>query len=291
MKVSTNGVKRTWRIIDIIKWGEDYFKTKDFENPKQEIEWLLCDLLGLKRIDLYVKFEDKINDVNLNKLKSWINRRVKREPLQYITGETEFYGLKFKTTPQALIPRPETERLVEIALNNIGENSDVKLLEIGTGSGCIPIAISNEKPSLNILSLDISKDALELAEINAELNNCKNIKFLEMDFLNETPKGKFDILLSNPPYIPLKEIEGIMPEVKNYEPRIALTDNEDGLAFYHRIAKKVKTLIKPKGIILLEVGLGGHPQKVFSLFKEAGFNQLELIKDFNNNERILKICI
>ena len=112
-----------------------------------------------------------------------------------------------------------------------------------------------------------------------------------MDFLNETPKGEFDILLSNPPYIPVKEIEGIMPEVKNYEPMIALTDNEDGLAFYRRIAKKIKTLIKPKGIILLEVGLGGHPQKVFSLFKEAGFNQLELIKDFNNNERILKICI
>ena len=291
MKVSTDGVKKTWRIIDIIKWGEDYFKTKDFENPKQEIEWLLCDLLGLKRIDLYVKFEDKLNNVNLNKLKSWITRRVKREPLQYITGETEFYGLKFKTTPQALIPRPETERLVEIALKNIGKNSDVKLLEIGTGSGCIPIAISNEKPSLNILSLDISKDALELAEINAELNNCKNIEFLEMDFLNETPKGKFDILLSNPPYIPVKEIEGIMPEVKNYEPRIALTDNEDGLAFYHRIAKKIKTLIKPKGIILLEVGLGGHPQKVFSLFKEAGFDQLELIKDFNNNDRILKISI
>ena len=291
MKVSTNGVKRTWRIIDILKWGEDYFKTKGFESPKQEIEWLLCDLLELKRIDLYVKFEDKINDVNLNKLKSWINRRVKREPLQYITGETEFYGLKFKTTPQALIPRPETERLVEIALHNIGEDSDSKLLEIGTGSGCISIAISNEKPSLNILSLDISKGALELAEINADLNNCKNIKFLEMDFLNDMPKGKFDILLSNPPYIPVKEIEGIMPEVKNYEPRIALTDNEDGLVFYHRIAKKVKTLIKPKGIILLEVGLGGHPQKVFSLFKEAGFNQLELIKDFNNNERILKICI
>ena len=291
MKVSTNDTKRTWRIIDIIKWGEDYFKTKNFENPKQEIEWLLCDLLGLKRIDLYVKFEDKINDLNLNKLKSWINRRVKREPLQYITGETEFYGLKFKTTPQALIPRPETERLVEIALHNIGKNSDAKLLEIGTGSGCIPIAMSNEKPSLNILSLDISKNALELAKVNAELNNCKNIKFLEMDFLNETPKGEFDILLSNPPYIPVKEIEGIMPEVKNYEPMIALTDNEDGLAFYRRIAKKIKTLIKPKGIILLEVGLGRHPQKVFSLFKEAGFNQLELIKDFNNNERILKICI
>ena len=291
MKVSTNGVKRTWRIIDIIKWGEDYFKTKDFENPKQEIEWLLCDLLGLKRIDLYVKFEDKINDVSLNKLKNWINRRVKREPLQYITGITEFYGLKFKTSPQALIPRPETERLVEIALNSIGNSSDSKLLEIGSGSGCISIAISNEIPTLNILSLDISRDALALAETNAELNNCKNIKFLEMDFLNEMPEGKFDFLISNPPYIPIKEIKQIMPEVKDYEPMMALTDNNDGLTFYRRIAKKARTIIKPKGIILLEVGLGDHPQKVLSLFKQAGYNQLELIKDFNNNERILKICI
>ena len=291
MKVSKNGVKKTWRIIDIINWGEGYFKTKGFESPKQEIEWLLCDLLDLKRIDLYLKFEDKINDDKLNKLKSWINRRVKREPLQYITGKTEFYGLKFKTTPQALIPRPETEQLVEITLRSIGKNSALKLLEVGTGSGCISVAISNEKPNLNILSLDISKDALELAEFNAELNNCKNIKFLEMDFLNETPEGKFDILISNPPYIPVKEIEDIMPEVKNYEPRIALTDNEDGLTFYYCIAKKIKKLIKPKGLIFLEVGLGEHPQKVFSLFKESGFDQLQLIKDFNNNERILKICI
>ena len=98
-------------------------------------------------------------------------------------------------------------------------------------------------------------------------------------------------LSQTPPYIPVKEIEQIMPEVKDYEPRMALTDNNDGLTFYHRIAKKVRTLIKPKGIILLEVGLGEHPQKVFSLFKEAGFNQLQLIKDFNKNERILKICI
>ena len=291
MKVSTNGVKRTWRIIDVIKWGEDYFKTKAFENPKQEIEWLLCDLLGLKRIDLYVKFEDKINNFKLNKLKSWIKRRVKREPLQYITGETEFYGLKFKTTPQALIPRPETERLVDLTLLSIGNNSDLKLLEIGAGSGCVSIAISNNNPMVNILSLDISKDALELAETNAKLNNCKNITFLEMDFLNDIPKEKFDILISNPPYIPKNEIENIMTEVKNFEPRIALTDNGDGLTFYHRIAKKAKTLINPNGLILLEVGLGEHPQKVLSLFKKSGFDQLELIKDFNNNERILKISI
>ena len=290
MKVSTNGIKKTWRIIEIIKWGEEYFKLKGFENPKQEIEWLLCDLLELKRIDLYLKFEDIINKSKLKKLKSWIKRRIEREPLQYITGKVEFYGLKFISTPQALIPRPETERLVDITLNSLKKIPEPKILEIGTGSGCVSIAVSNKKPRANILSLDISKNALELAEINAKSNNCKNINFLEMDFLNEIPDGRFDILISNPPYIPQKEIENIMPEVKNYEPRIALTDFEEGLNFYFRIAKVGRTLI-PNGIIILEVGLGNHPQKVFSLFKEAGFNQLELIKDYNNNERILKINI
>ena len=290
MKVSTNGVKKTWRIIEIIKWGEEYFKLKGFENPKQEIEWLLCDLLELKRIDLYLKFEDIINKSKLKKLKSWIKRRIQREPLQYITGKVEFYGLKFISTPQALIPRPETERLVDITLNSLKKIPEPKILEIGTGSGCVSIAVSNKKPRANILSLDISKNALELAEINAKSNNCKNINFLEMDFLNEIPDGRFDILISNPPYIPQKEIENIMPEVKDYEPRIALTDFEEGLNFYYRIAKVGRTLI-PNGIIILEVGLGNHPQKVFSLFKEAGFDQLELIKDYNNNERILKINI
>ena len=290
MKVSTKGVKKTWRIIEIIKWGEEYFKIKGFENPKQEIEWLLCDLLQLKRIDLYLKFEDIINKSKLKKLKSWIKRRIDREPLQYITGKVEFYGLKFISTPQALIPRPETERLVDITLNSLKKIPEPKILEIGTGSGCVSIAVSNKKPRANILSLDISKNALELAEINAKSNNCKNINFLEMDFLNEIPDGRFDILISNPPYIPQKEIENIMPEVKNYEPRIALTDFEEGLNFYFRIAKVGRTLI-PNGIIILEVGLGKHPQKVFSLFKEAGFDQLELIKDYNNNERILKINI
>ena len=290
MKVSTNGIKKTWRIIEIIKWGEEYFKLKGFENPKQEIEWLLCDLLQLKRIDLYLKFEDIINKSKLKKLKNWIKRRIEREPLQYITGKVEFYGLKFISTPQALIPRPETERLVDITLNSLKKIPEPKILEIGTGSGCVSIAVSNKKPRANILSLDISKNALELAEINAKSNNCKNINFLEMDFLNEIPDGRFDILISNPPYIPQKEIENIMPEVKDYEPRIALTDFEEGLNFYYRIAKVGRTLI-PNGIIILEVGLGKHPQKVFSLFKEAGFDQLELIKDYNNNERILKINI
>jgi len=282
---------RIWQVIDILKWGEDYFKNKGFESPKQEIEWLLCDLLEYKRIDLYINFENQIKKAQLNKLKSWIKRRVDREPLQYITGKTEFYGLKFKINKKVLIPRPETERLVEIALNSIKEIIEPEILEVGAGSGCISIAISSEEPKAKIVSLEVSKDAILLAEENANIHNINNINFIEMDFLRDLPKGKFDVVLSNPPYISELEISTLMPEVKNYEPKIALTDYGDGLIFYRRFADIAKFLLKPSGLIILEVGLGEHPTKVVNLFKESGYEKIELIKDFNNDQRILKIQI
>ena len=282
---------RIWRVIDILKWGESYFKTKGFENPKKEIEWFLCDLLKYKRIDLYVNFEDPIPPTQLDQLKGWIKRRCNHEPIQYITGSTEFYGLKLNVTPHVLIPRPETERLVDVALHCIGNYQAPKILEVGAGSGCIPIAIASEKPKAKILSLDVSKDALTLSRQNAKFNDITNIDFVEMDFLFDIPKGQFDLLVSNPPYIPKNEIENLMPEVKKHEPRIALTDNADGMTFYRRFADVVKSLVKNGGWIVLEIGLGDHPNKVFTLFKESGFNQLEIIQDFNSDERVLKIQI
>ena len=291
MTGSAKDNNRIWQVIDILKWGEDYFKNKGFESPKQEIEWLLCDLLEYKRIDLYINFENQIKKAQLNKLKSWIKRRVDREPLQYITGKTEFYGLKFKINKKVLIPRPETERLVEIALNSIKEIIEPEILEVGAGSGCISIAISSEEPKAKIVSLEVSKDAILLAEENANINNINNINFIEMDFLKDLPKGKFDVILSNPPYISELEISTLMPEVKNYEPKIALTDYGDGLIFYRRFADIAKFLLKPSGLIILEVGLGEHPTKVVNLFKESGYEKIELIKDFNNDQRILKIQI
>ena len=288
MTGSAKDNNRIWQVIDILKWGEDYFKNKGFESPKQEIEWLLCDLLEYKRIDLYINFENQIKKAQLNKLKSWIKRRVDREPLQYITGKTEFYGLKFKINRKVLIPRPETERLVEIALNSIKEIIEPEILEVGAGSGCISIAISSEEPKAKIVSLEVSKDAILLAEENANINN---INFIEMDFLKDLPKGKFDVILSNPPYISELEISTLMPEVKNYEPKIALTDYGDGLIFYRRFADIAKFLLKPSGLIILEVGLGEHPAKVVNLFKESGYEKIELIKDYNNDQRILKIQV
>jgi len=280
-----------WRVIDILNWGEDYFKSKGFESPKQEIEWLLCDLLNYKRIDLYVQFEQPIHRPQLKQLKEWIKRRIGREPLQYITGKTEFYGHKFKITTDVLIPRPETERVVDVALYSIGNIKTPKVLEVGSGSGCIAIAMGAERNDALIESVDVSETAITQAEKNADLNELSNIDFKVMDFLKEIPEGRFDLLVSNPPYIPEKEMSETMPEVHQYEPKIALTDEGDGLTFYRRFAEVGKSLIKPGGWLVLEVGLGEHPSKAVDIFQSAGYTQLELIPDYNSDERVLKIQI
>ena len=280
-----------WRVIDILNWGEDYFKSKGFENPKQEIEWLLCDLLNYKRIDLYVQFEQPIHRPQLKQLREWIKRRIGREPLQYITGKTEFYGHKFNITPDVLIPRPETERVVDVALYSIGNIKTPKVLEVGSGSGCIAIAMGAERNDALIESVDVSETAITQAEKNADLNELSNIDFKVMDFLKEIPEGRFDLLVSNPPYIPEKEMSETMPEVHQYEPKIALTDERDGLTFYRRFAEVGKSLIKPGGWMVLEVGLGKHPSKAVDIFQSVGYTQLELIPDYNSDERVLKIQI
>jgi len=280
-----------WRVIDILNWGEDYFKIKGFESPKQEIEWLLCDLLNYKRIDLYVQFEQPIHRPQLKQLKEWIKRRIGREPLQYITGKTEFYGHKFNITVDVLIPRSETERVVDVALYSIGNIKTPKVLEVGSGSGCIAIAMGAERNDALIESVDVSESAITQAEKNADLNELSNIDFKVMDFLKEIPEGRFDLLVSNPPYIPEKEMSETMPEVHQYEPKIALTDERDGLTFYRRFAEVGKSLIKPGGWMVLEVGLGKHPSKAVDIFQTAGYTQLELIPDYNSDERVLKIQI
>ncbi len=280
-----------WRVIDILNWGEDYFKSKGFESPKKEIEWLLCDLLNYKRIDLYVQFEQPIHRPQLKQLKEWIKRRIGREPLQYITGKTEFYGHKFNITADVLIPRPETERVVDVALYSIGNIKTPKVLEVGSGSGCIAIAMGAERNDALIESVDVSETAITQAEKNADLNELSNIDFKVMDFLKEIPEGRFDLLVSNPPYIPEKEMSETMPEVHQYEPKIALTDEGDGLTFYRRFAEVGKSLIKPGGWMVLEVGLGEHPSKAVDIFQSAGYTQLELIPDYNSDERVLKIQI
>ena len=283
--------KQVWRIIDLIEWGEDYFKQHKFDSPKQEIEWLLCDLLDHKRVDLYINFEQKVPNDKLALLKKWIKKRLKRMPLQYITGVTEFYGNKYFLNDDVLIPRPETERLVDISLDCINKLSHPRILEVGTGSGCISISIALMRGDAKILSIDISQNALNKAQENSDYHKTNNVKFLNLDFLKEIPSERFDIIVSNPPYIPLEEMKNIMIDVKEYEPKIALTDFNDGLVFYDRFADLGSKLLKKEGWMVLEVGIDDHPEKVAKLFKSKGYSNIELVSDYNKDKRVLKVKI
>ena len=279
------------KIIDLIKHGQNFLQKNGFSNSNHEIERLLCDLLNYNRSDLYIRSNEKVSNNQINQLSDWINQRINRKPLQYITGYTEFYGNKISVSPNVLIPRPETERVVDVALDCIKEFRKPKILDVGTGSGCISIAIAKKRRDADILSIDISEEALSKAIYNAKLNNVNSITFSKTDFLNEFPKEQFDLIISNPPYISKNEMETIMTDVKNFEPDIALTDNDDGLEFYRRFCDISNQLMNRKSFMILEVGLGQHPLKVHNIFSLAGFNKLELIPDYNNDLRLSLIHI
>jgi len=282
---------QSWRIIDIIDWAESYFKDKDFENPRIEIEWLLRYLLKCSRLDLYLRFEEPLSQSQLFILRTWIKRRVSREPLQYITEHLDFYGREFFIGPGALIPRPETEMLIDIALDKLGNIDSPNILDVGTGSGCIAITLGLEISSANVLGVDISMDALTIANKNKKKLFAGDVSFEQIDILKRIPVDKYDILISNPPYITKDEINSIDTDIKDFEPIIALTDNKDGLTFYRRFAKIALDIVNIGGCLILEVGQKSHPEKAKNIFNKMGFHNTKLIKDYNGDNRVLLIQV
>ena len=281
----------TWRVIDLIHWAESYLKEKEFDNPRAEIEWLLCALLDCNRLNVYLRFEEPLSQSQLSILRSWVKRRLKNEPLQYITGSCDFYGRQFLINSQVLIPRPETERLIDIAIEKMKGIDSPTILDVGTGSGCIATTLGLEIPASKVLGVDISLDALEVANENKSKLCSENVLFIEMDILNTFPEKLFDLLVSNPPYIPKNEMENLMKDVKDFEPVIALEDENNGFTFYKRFAEIGRTLVKPGAWFVLEVGMGDHPRMVQSIFSNSGYLNVELIKDYNGDNRVLVVQV
>jgi release factor glutamine methyltransferase len=282
---------KVWLIIDLINWAESYFKEKGFENPRGEIEWLLRAVLDCSRMDVYLRFEEPLSHPQLETLRSYVKRRLEKEPLQYITGSCNFYGRDFLVNEHVFIPRPETEQLIDIALEKLRNINAPNILDVGTGSGCIAITLGLELPESKVLGMDVSKEALTVSNQNKENHSAENVSFQQSNFLSEIPDGEFDFVVSNPPYIPINEMGGLMKDVKDFEPTVALTDEKDGLIFYKRFADVGKSLVNKGGFMILEVGQGDHPNKAKSVFDEAGYKQTELIKDFNGDDRVLVIGV
>ena len=277
----------TWRVIDLIHWAETYLKEKEFDNPRAEIEWLLCALLDCDRLNVYLRFEEPLSQSQLTILRNWVKRRLTNEPLQYITGSCDFYGRQFLINSKVLIPRPETERLVDIAIEKMNGIDSPSILDVGTGSGCIATTLGLEIPASKVMGVDISLDALVVANGNKAKLGPENVLFIEMDILNTSPEKLFDLLVSNPPYIPKNEMENLMKDVKDFEPVIALEDKNNGFTFYKRFAEIGRTFVKPGGWFVLEVGMGDHPSMVKSIFSASGYLNVELIKDYNGDNRVL----
>ena len=289
MDPQNSKTNKTWRIIDIINWGEKYLKNRSFDRPRNEIEILLLHLIGCEKIDLYLDFEKVIKPEDLITLRGWIKRRVNREPIQHIIGHSEFYGRRFIVNKDVLIPRPETETVIDISINALSKKNTPVIIDIGTGSGCIGITLALEIPRSKVFAIDISEAALSIAKKNAAIYNLKNIEFIKMDFLSKDIKHNVDLLVSNPPYIPQKEISSLMRDVKEYEPMIALTDNSNGLVFYQKISKIIPHVVKKNGVTILEVGRGDHHNKVKEVFSKEGYSDIETICDLNKDIRVLMI--
>jgi release factor glutamine methyltransferase len=278
--------KKVWTVLELIDWGTQYLRDKAFESPRLVIELLLSKVLNLSRIELYLNFEKPLTSVELSTIKSYIKRLLSGEPLQYILGEVQFLNFKLNLLKKVFIPRPETEILVATVFEVYKELRDnqMKILDIGCGSGAISIALADFFRNSKIIAIDIDSNAIEQTLENANSYNLKNIECLKIDILKTIPEGNFDIIVSNPPYIPWAEYENLPPHIKK-EPKHSLTDGADGLTFYRRFAEIFPTLLSPNGSFFLEVGWN-QSESVASIFREKGFDVL-IKKDFEKIKRIV----
>ena len=273
-----------WTVLKMLQWTADYFSGKGIESARLEAELLLAATLGLDRIGLYVNFERPLDADELAAFRERVRRRAQREPLQYILGETEFWSLAFNVDSAVLVPRADTEVLVEEALARIEDAA--RVLDVGTGSGAIAIALAHEKPEIQVTALDCSEPALEVARGNALRNGVADrITFLTGD-LAALPTGPFEMVVSNPPYIPSQDWAGLMPEVRDYEPRLALDGGSDGLAAYRQLAAQAGSLLAPGGWLLVEVGIG-QAGEVSALFEAVGLVEVGQRDDYSGIARVV----
>ncbi|MDH3545152.1 MAG: peptide chain release factor N(5)-glutamine methyltransferase, partial [Desulfuromonadales bacterium] len=231
-----------------------------------------------------VNFERPLDSSELAAFREQVQRRAKGEPVQYILGETEFWSLPFTVSPAVLVPRADTEVLVEEALSRI--EGPVHLLDVGTGSGAIAVAMAHEKPEIQVTALDCSEEALHVARGNAERNGvAERVSCLAGD-LAELPPGPFAMVVSNPPYIPTADCEQLMTEVRDHEPRLALDGGEDGLTAYRQLTSQSGEILLPGGWLLVEVGIG-QAEDVVALFKAAGLAEIKSRDDYAGIPRVV----
>ncbi len=273
-----------WTVLKILQWTADYFASKEIDSARLDAELLLAATLDLDRVGLYVNFEQPLNAAELAAFRERVQRRAQREPVQYILGETEFWSLTFNVGPDVLVPRADTEVLVEEALLRIEDSS--RVFDVGTGSGAIAIALAHEKPEILVTALDCSEPALAIARGNIQRHGVADRVTCLIGDLASLPTGPFEMIVSNPPYIPSGDWLKLMPEVRDYEPRLALDGGDDGLEAYRQLAVQSSRVLVPGGWLLVEVGIG-QAAAVSALFKSAGLIEIGQRDDYAGIPRVV----
>jgi release factor glutamine methyltransferase len=274
-------------VLELLQITTAYLDKKGVAQPRLSVEHLLADILGKKRIELYLAFDRSLSEQELEPLREKVRRRAEGEPLQHLLGHWDFFGRTFKTDRRALIPRPETELLVETLLKEFDGrgNSANRLVDVGTGSGILAITFALERPQFEILAVDLAEDALSLAQENAEcLGVADRIVFRRSDLLDQM-EGPFDWIVANLPYVPTADLNALQREVE-FDPALALDGGKDGLTIIKRLIESVPGKIASKGTIALEVGQG-QAQRVRGFLTDQNFRDISIRKDYQGVERLL----
>lgn len=295
-----------WTIARVQEWIRKDFASRGFASPRLEADLLVCHALGLRRVDLYVRFDQPLTPDELARVRGLVERRRKHEPVAYITGSRGFYERLFKVDPRVLVPRPETELVIELALEALpplgaeASVSDVapavtttrRALDVGTGSGILAITLACEREDLTVDAIDLSEDALAVARGNAEdLGAASRVRFLRGSLFEPVEKElaaglRYALIVSNPPYIATREIETLMPDVRLHEPHMALDGGESGLVLIDPLVRGAHRALEDGGVFVMEFGHDQGPA-VLALAKSVGFSEATIKKDLAGHDRVL----
>jgi release factor glutamine methyltransferase len=276
-------------VLHILKVGAEFLEGKGIENPRLVCELLLSRLLGCERLELYLKHEDVLSEKKLAAMRRGIKRAADGEPVQYILGETGFMESVFKVDRRALIPRPETEMLVQHVLTceSLWKTETPTIVDVGTGSGCIVLSLAEARPKAKYLAVDTSDEALALARENAEtLKLSERVHFVKADLSDIVEPESIDAVVANLPYIPSADCDQLSPEVRDHEPRSALDGGQDGLDIIRDVVQDAGIVLKSGGMLFLEIG-DDQGAAVISLMKESGFSDAAVKQDLNGRDRVV----
>ena len=273
-------------LLEVLQKSTQFLSDRGVADAKLSAEWIMASSLGLQRLELYLQFERPLSDQELSGIRSGVKRRANREPLQYILGNTDFYNVKLKTDARALIPRPETEYLIELLHTKYLNKEPTRILDLGTGSGAIAVALLSAFPNATVVAVDKSVPALELAAENAEAAGVsERIRCLQSDWF-ENVEGTFELILANSPYLTAEEMESAEPEVVKYEPRTALFGGTDGLDDLNRIVDEGLSYLVDGGMLVLETGIKHHTV-LMKRAEDVGYVTMQSVKDIERRDRFL----